>query len=91
MLRRRGHFQVDARLAKRLPRLLVATLAMVPVLIGLGLLLAPWLGGALVARAGALALLLGAGGIAYLGAARLLGLFTLAELKAQFSRKGTSA
>jgi hypothetical protein len=44
-----------------------------------------------VARAGALVLLLAAGGIAYLGAARLLGLFTLAELKAQFTRKGTSA
>lgn len=91
VLRRRGHFTIDARLAKRLPRLLVATLVMVPVLIGLGLVLAPWLGGALAARAGALVLLLGAGGIAYLGAARLLGLFTLKELKAQFSRKGTSA
>jgi putative peptidoglycan lipid II flippase len=91
VLRRRGHFQVDTRLVQRLPRLVVATLVMVPVLIGLGLVLSPWLGGALVARAGALALLLAAGGIAYLGAARLLGLFTLAELKAQFSRKGTSA
>ena len=91
VLCRRGHFTIDARLAQRLPRLIVATLVMLPVLAGLGLLLAPWLGGALVARAGALALLLAAGGIAYLGAARLLGLFTLAELKAQFSRKGTSA
>lgn len=91
VLRRRGHFVIDARLAQRLPRLVVATLVMLPVLVGFGLLLAPWLGGALVARAGALVLLLAAGGIAYLGAARLLGLFTLAELKAQFTRKGTSA
>ncbi len=51
VLRSRGHFHIDARLARRLPRLLAATLVMVPVLFGLGMLLAPWLGGALLARA----------------------------------------
>ncbi|MEY2884889.1 MAG: murein biosynthesis integral rane protein MurJ, partial [Pseudomonadota bacterium] len=88
VLNRRGHFHLDARLRRALPRFLAATVAMVLVLIGLGMALAPYMTGLLLVRALALALLIAAGGIAYLGAARVLGLFTLAELKSQFSRKG---
>ncbi len=88
VLRHRGHFSVDARLRRTLPRLLAATLVMVVVLLTLPSLLAP-LDGSLIVRVIALALLLGTAGIAYLVAARLLGVFTLAGLRAQFSRKGT--
>ena len=88
VLRGRGHFSIDARLRRAGLRLLVATAVMVAVLLALDPLLGPLTSGGLVARAVALALLLGGAGIAYLVAARLLGIFTLAELRAQFSRKG---
>lgn len=90
VLRQRGHFVIDARLQRSGARLLVATAAMVGVLLGLSPWLAPYTGGNLVERVASLGLLIGAGGLAYLGMARLLGIFTLAELRRQFSRKGTS-
>jgi putative peptidoglycan lipid II flippase len=88
VLHRRGHFAIDARLRRSALRLVAATVMMVVVLLVLDPLLAPWTSAGLVLRVTALALLLGAAGIAYLAAARLLGIFTLAELRAQFSRKG---
>ncbi len=91
VLRHRGHFEVDARLRRTLPRLLAATLVMVLALFGLGMLLAPYHAGPLVIRIIALSVLIGLGGIAYLAAARALRIFTLAELKTQFSRKGKAA
>jgi putative peptidoglycan lipid II flippase len=91
VLRRRGHFAVDARLRRSGLRLLLATAAMVVVLVGLDPLLQPWTESGLLLRIAALAVLLGAGGIAYLVAARLLGIFTLAELRSQFSRKGRAS
>ena len=91
VLRARGHFTADARLRRTLPRLLAAAAIMVAVLLALDPLVAPYTGASLIVRAAALALLIGAGGIAYLGAARLLGVFTVAELRAQFTRKGIPA
>lgn len=88
VLRRRGHFSIDARLRRSVLRLLVATAVMVAVLLGLDPLLAPWAEAGLLLRIAALAVLLGSAGIAYLVAARLLGIFTIAELRGQFSRKG---
>jgi putative peptidoglycan lipid II flippase len=88
VLHRRGHFAIDGRLRRSALRLVAATAVMVVVLLVLDPLLAPWTSAGLVLRVTALALLLGAAGIAYLAAARLLGIFTLAELRAQFSRKG---
>lgn len=89
VLRRRGHFVIDARLRRSVVRLLVATAAMIAVLLGLDPLLAGFNDGSLTLRIVSLGTLLGSGGIAYLVAARLLGIFTIAELRAQFSRKGT--
>lgn len=86
ILQRRGHFHVDARLARALPRLLAATVVMAAVLFGLNRLLEPMIGGTLLARAVGLTVLLGTGGAAYLLAARVLRVFTLAELKSQFRR-----
>ncbi len=88
VLRARGHFIVDARLRRTLPRLFAAAAVMVAVLLALGMVVAPFTAGALLVRIAALAVLIGAGGIAYLGAARGLGVFTLAGLKAQLLRKG---
>ncbi len=85
LLIRRGQFALDARARRTLPRFVVATLAMMAVLATLQPLLQMPTGFA--ARALALALLLGVGGLAYLAAARLLGLFTVAELAARLKRK----
>ena len=86
VLRHRGHFVIDARLRRTLPRLLAATVVMVAALIGLGMVVAPFTGSSLVIRIVALGLLLGTGGLAYLVAARLFGVYTLAELRSQFKR-----
>ncbi len=87
VLKQRGHFAADRRLLRTAPRLLVATIVMAAALFGLGPVAAAqmhlgWLGNALV-----LAVLLGAGGVVYLVGARLLGIFSLGELKKQFLRK----
>jgi putative peptidoglycan lipid II flippase len=90
VLRRRGHFSVDARLQRAGLRLVLAAAAMVGVLVALNPVLAPMTGGSWLSRLIALSVLIGSGGIAYFAAARLLGIFTLAELRAQFSRKGSN-
>jgi putative peptidoglycan lipid II flippase len=85
LLVRRGQFALDARARRNLPRFVAATVAMLAILALMQPLLPPVTGFA--ARAAALALLLGVGGLAYLAAARMLGLFTLAGLRAQLRRK----
>jgi len=89
LLVRRGAFAVDATARRRLPRFAIATLAMVAALAlaqqGIGRVAT--VADVLPMRALALALLLGVGGLAYLAAARALGLFTFAELKARLKRK----
>jgi putative peptidoglycan lipid II flippase len=86
ILRRRGHFSLDAKLKRALPRMLVATAAMSAVL----LLLNPWVsilvGEDLVGRVLGLSLLVGAGGGVYFGIAFLVKALTLAELREQLHR-----
>ena len=89
VLRHRGHFVIDARLRRSTLRLLAATAVMVVVLLALNPIFEPPAGSSIIVRGISLGLLLGAGGIAYLVAARALGIFTIAELRTQFSRKGT--
>ncbi len=86
VLHQRGHFTADARLRRTVPRLLIATIAMAAVLWFGGPLAAAHMGG-WVESAAVLTALLGAGGIVYLVGARLLGIFSLTELRAQLSRK----
>ena len=88
VLRRRGHFGIDARLRRAGLRLLIAAAAMVGVLLVLNPLVAPFTGSGWLGRIVALSVLIGSGGMAYAVAARLLGIFTIAELRTQFSRKG---
>lgn len=89
VLRRRGQFRADPRLRRALPRLAVAALAMGLLLVALVPLVLPHTAGGLLERGMALALLIGSGSLAYLAVARTLGLFTLAELRQQFSRKAS--
>jgi putative peptidoglycan lipid II flippase len=87
LLRKRGHFSLDDRARRLLPRLVLATLGMVAVLFGAMPLLAPLAARGFAMEAVALALLIGGGGLAYLAGARLLGLFTVKGLVAQVKRK----
>ena len=89
LLVRRGHFGLDAAARRRLPRFVAATAAMLAALAGVQPLLAGLAAGdgGLLWRGLSLALLLGTGGLAYLAAARALGLFTLKGLAAQLQRK----
>ena len=87
-LARRGHFVADARLKHALPMILLSSLVMGGVLWLAGELLASWLaaGNSVPMRFGALALLIGAGGIAYVVMAHVTGAARLASLRAAFSR-----
>ena len=87
VLRRRGHFGIDARLRRAGLRLFIAVATMVGVLLLLNPVIAPFTDGGWLARVLALAVLIGSGGLAYAIAARLLGVFTLTALRSQFSRK----
>ena len=84
LLQRRGHFALDARARRLLPRLLLATAGMVAALVQLLPRLAVVPGEPLLRQSIMLALLISADGLAYLGAARTLGLFTLSGLFARF-------
>jgi len=91
LLRRRGAFRLDARARRLLPRLALATAMMVAVLLALvpGLAVAP--GQPFMAQIIRLGLLISAGALAYLAAARLLGLFTLSALFARFGARRKSS
>ena len=86
-LAKRGQFALDARARRLLPRLGLANAAMVGVLYAAMPGLAPLASRGFALQGAALALLIGGAGLAYLGAARLLGLFTLKGLVAQVKRK----
>ena len=88
-LRRRGHFALDDRLRRTAWRLVAASVVMAAVLVAADRLAAPFMGASLVARAVALALLIAAGGFAYVAAAYLLRAFSLADLKGQLRRSPT--
>ncbi len=90
VLRRRGHFAIDARLRRAGVRLVAAAAVMVGVLLLFNPLVAPFTGASWPARVAALSVLIGVGGIAYFVTARVLGIFTFAELRSQFTRKGTA-
>lgn len=84
LLRQRG-YAIDDRLARRIPRMALASLVMGAALWGAAVGLAPWFESGL-ARVGALLLLIALGMAVYGLAARLMGAFTVAELKAGLRR-----
>ncbi|MCW5751687.1 MAG: murein biosynthesis integral membrane protein MurJ [Alphaproteobacteria bacterium] len=87
-LLRRGHWQPDARLRARAPRILLSCLAMVAALVLLREALAPLFGQGTAGRALALALLVLAGITVYGAACLLTGAARIAELRQAFGRRG---
>ncbi len=87
VLHKRGHLVIDARLRRNGWRLAAASAAMIASLVVLDAVIAPWMGQSLTVRALALTLLIGAGGVVYLGAAFALKAFSLDDLRAQLSRR----
>lgn len=86
-LKLRGHFQTDARLRRRIPRLALAAVAMGAALFGLERLIDPYTIGTIWVRFAGLAALVG-GGIAIYGIACFLtGAFRVADLRTLMRRR----
>ena len=85
-LKKRGHFEADARLRRRVPRLAIAAIVMGAALFWVAPLVDPYLTGSLVRRALGLMALVGAGGIVYAIACLLTGAFVIGDLKLMMRR-----
>ncbi|MES2096904.1 MAG: murein biosynthesis integral membrane protein MurJ [Pseudomonadota bacterium] len=81
-LKKRGHFQTDARLRRRIPRLLLAAVLMGVALYFIDPLVDPYLTGSLTRRALALTALVSGGGAVYAVACFVTGAYRLSDLKA---------
>ena len=88
-LRKRGHFEPDARLRRRAWRLALAALAMGIILWLLEGLLTPYTHGSWAVRTAAMLVLVGAGAVVYAIATFVLGAFTRDDLT--FLRRGRAA
>jgi putative peptidoglycan lipid II flippase len=87
VLRKRGHFEADRQLKRRLPRLALAALIMGAVVWLLAPYADPWLTRSLIERGLALAALVGGGAAVYGTACFLTGAFALGDLKAFTNRR----
>jgi putative peptidoglycan lipid II flippase len=85
-LKRRGHFEADARLRRRVPRLAVAAIAMGAALYWFAPLVDPYLTGSILRRASGLLALVAVGGTVYAIACILTGGFVLADLELMMKR-----
>ena len=81
-LSRRGHYQADRRLVIRIAGILGASAVMAAVLWFGAAWAVPWLSGTIIEKVVSLTALVVGGGIVYLGAARVFGVFSIAEIKA---------
>ncbi|HYJ53869.1 MAG TPA: murein biosynthesis integral membrane protein MurJ [Allosphingosinicella sp.] len=90
-LRRRGHFEVDARLKRRVPRLALAAVLMGGAVFFLAPFADPWLTRSLLERGLALAVLVGGGVAVYGVACFLTGAFALRDLKSLLKRRASEA
>jgi putative peptidoglycan lipid II flippase len=88
-LRRRGHFEADSQLRRRVPRLALAAAAMGAAIFFLAHFADPWLTGSLVVRGLALAALVGGGVAIYALACFLTGAFAIGDLKALLKRRAS--
>jgi putative peptidoglycan lipid II flippase len=80
-LRKRGHFEADARLRRRVPRLLLASLLMGAALFWVAPAVDPYLTGSILHRGAGLIALVTAGVVVYAIACFLTGAFVLDDLK----------
>ena len=85
-LKKRGHFEADRRLRRRVPRLAIAAIAMGVALYWIAPAVTPYLTGSIVRRLVGLAALVGSGGIVYALACLLTGAFVLDDLKLMMRR-----
>lgn len=87
VLRKRGHFEADRQLKRRLPRLALAALIMGGVVFVLAPYADPWLTRSLIERGLALAVLVGGGAAVYGTACFLTGAFAIDDLKTLLKRR----
>jgi putative peptidoglycan lipid II flippase len=80
-LRKRGHFEADARLRRRVPRLILASLLMGAALFWVAPAVDPYLTGSILHRGAGLIALVTAGIVVYAIACFLTGAFVLDDLK----------
>jgi putative peptidoglycan lipid II flippase len=80
-LRKRGHFEADARLRRRVPRLILASLLMGAALFWVAPAVDPYLTGSILHRGAGLIALVTAGVVVYAIACFLTGAFVLDDLK----------
>jgi putative peptidoglycan lipid II flippase len=85
-LKKRGHFEADARLRRRVPRLALAAILMGAALFWITPMVDHYLTGSIISRAGGLVALVGAGGAVYAIACFLTGGFVLDDLKLMIRR-----
>jgi putative peptidoglycan lipid II flippase len=90
-LKKRGHFETDRQVRRRVPRLAAASLIMGAVLFFLAPLIDPYLTGSLVHRALGLFALVGVGGAVYAAACFLTGAFVTDDLKTLLRRRAKEA
>ncbi len=90
-LRRRGHFEADRQLKRRLPRLALAALIMGAVVFLLAPLADPFLTKSLLVRGAALIVLVGGGCAVYAIACFLTGAFAIDDLKTLLKRRAKEA
>src|SRR4051794_2760470 len=86
-LSRRGHFHSDARLRRKAPRLVLASLIMGAMLFWLAPLVDPYLTGSIVRRGAGLITLVGAGVAVYAIACFLTGAFALDDVRLLMKRR----
>jgi len=90
-LRKRGHFDTDTQLRRRVPRLAIASLIMGAVLFWLAPAVDPYLTGSIGRRALGLSVLVGAGAAVYAIACFLTGAFVLDDVKLLMKRRAREA
>lgn len=89
-LKARGHFEADARLKRRIPRLAIASLLMGGVLFLLAPLAWPYLAGTILSRAIALMVLTGGGAAIYVIACFVTGAYRVSDLRTLISRRAAT-
>ena len=90
VLRRRGHFALDAAVRRKAPRLALAALLMGAALLLVSPLVDPYLTGTLIVRGLALTILVGAGGVIYALACFATGAFRMSDLRSLLHRRASS-
>lgn len=90
VLKRRGHFRLDAEFRRRIPRLLLSVALMAAALVAAKYALQPWLLGSRLEAVAALAILVAGGGSVFFVAAALTKAVTKADLSRALKRRRAS-